>query len=188
MKRTFTSIIFAAILSFIFSTTAYASDFNWDAYIAEMEQNSRIAAQNKANYDATATKLQKKVDALIKKSESENPAIAANAVRELTDLMSNTPDWSSNIVFPLTTALPPRAVLLKTGYRFDDASIGSGDLRVFVWVIEDGEVCACNMEALPETLADGGFHESFYKYLNHPTSGVVRNPDGSEWYWGDIVD
>ncbi len=150
------------------------------AQIARMEQDSAIVRQNKAMYDANATALQKKVDSLISRAELDDTA----AVIELANLRDTTVDWSSNITVPLDTTLPPRAVLIKTGYRYDDASVGTGDRRAFVWVIEDGDLCSCNMSALPEVVALGGFHEHFDSLLNHPTSGVAHNPDGSEFYWG----
>ncbi len=150
------------------------------AQIARMERDSEIVRQNKALYVASATALQKKVDKLISRGELDDIA----AVTELANLRNSTPDWSSNITVPLTTMLPPRAVLIKTGYRYDDASVGTGDRRAFVWVIEDGELCSCNMSALPEVVAAGGFHEHFDSILNHPTSGVAHTPDGSEFYWG----
>ncbi len=194
MKKTMitimTTIFMATAISFLFSTKAMAASIEddpiWIAYKAEMEQNSQIARQNKANYDKTATKLQKKVDDLIDKASSEEAKTASAAVAELIDLKSKTKDWSSNIAVPLTLELPPRAILIKVGYRFDDASIASGDLRYFVWAIEDGEIVGVNLESFPEVVSDGGFHESVNKYLNHPTSGVVRNENGHEWYWWTI--
>ena len=192
MKKTLTAIILTTILSLLFSTTAMAATYEsglgaeWDAYMAEMEQNSNIARQNKAIYDASATKLQKKVDALIAKAQSENVTTANAAVAELINLKNSTQDWSSNYYLPFDGTLPAKDILIKTGYSFDGPAIAEGDLRTFIWVIEDGEVCSFSLNALPDIQAAGGVHESVEKILNHPKSGVVRNPDGSEWYWGPV--
>ena len=185
-------IIIALVVSMIFSTPVMASSYDsglgpeWDAFIAEMDRNSNIAKQNKAIYDASATKLQKKVDALINKAESEDVATANAAVAELIKLKNTTPDWSSNYYLPFDGTLPERDILIKTGYSFRTSSIATGDLKTYIWVIEDGEMCSFSLNALPDILAAGGVHESVERILNHPKSGVVKNPDGSEWYWGPV--
>ncbi len=156
--------------------TAVAAEI--DPFLAEMAMKSQIVQQNKAVYDATATPLQKKVDKLITRAEFDD----TKAVSELFALVSSTPDWSSNISVPLTTALPPRALLIKTGYRYDDEAIGTGDLRARVWVIEDGEVCSATMSTLPSIAAAGGFHEYVNNLLNHPTSGIMYiNGNPVQW-------
>lgn len=173
MMKKMIRLITAAVISVTtMATSAFAATGNGcdeiERYMAEMQARSVIVAQNRAAYNATATPIQKKVDKLIARSEMGDPTAAA----ELVALMSVTPDWSSNIQLPLPAALPPRAVLVKTGYRYDDEAVATGDTRAFVWVIEDGEICSCNMNSLAWTTASGGFHESVNKILNHQTAGL----------------
>ncbi len=190
--KTIKTLLFATVLSLLFPTQAMAASYEsglgpeWDAFMAEMDQNSNIARQNKAIYDASATKLQKKVDALIAKGQSEDVATANAAVAELINLKNTTQDWSSNYYLPFDGTLPAKDILIKTGYSFEDFAIAVGDLKTYIWVIEDGEVCAFSLNALADVQAAGGVHESVERILNHPKSGVVKNPDGSEWYWGPV--
>lgn len=152
------------------ASSSYADQIDAEirAWDAQRQMNSQIVQRNKAAYDAIATPLQKKVDALIARSDKGD----TTAVTELVALMNSTPDWSCNIQVPLTASLPPRAVLVKTGYRFDDETIWEGDTRPFIWVIEDGELCACNLSNLAWTTQSGGFHESVNKILNHQVEGL----------------
>lgn len=174
----------STIVTPVMAATGADFDAEIAAYMAQKQQDSLTAKQNKAIYDATATQLQKQVDALIAKAQTENEAQANKAVAQLQALMLSTPDWSSNFTFPLTSPLPPRAVAIKTGYRFDADSIMNGDLRPFVWAIEDGEICSCNITALPGVVSKGGFHENFNYYLNPPTGGHWTAADGGTVYWG----
>ncbi len=172
MKRIVKIIVLAAISMITVSTPVLAAgtdsfEAQFAAYLAEVQQNSMIAKQNKAAYDATATPLQKQVDALIDISRNGTDAQGRMVAAQLQALLLSTPDWSSNFTVPLTCQLPPRAVAIKTGYRFDQDSIRDGDLRLFVWALEDGEVVSCNMDALPATVRRGGFHESFNYYYSH---------------------
>ena len=148
----------------------------WDAYMAQQDANAEIMRQNKANYDATATPLQKKVDALIEKGSYGD----ATAGAQIANLMASTPDWSVNYKVPFPYALMPGHVLIKTGYKYDDQSVGSGDMREFAWFLENGEVCSCNITAYPSIVADGGFNASMNKSI--PKSGVFYY-EGHAVYW-----
>lgn len=128
----------------------------------------------KEAYNATATPLQKKVQAIIDKHE--NGDLTAGA--QITSLMAANPNWSVNYEIPMTTSLLPGHILVKTGYRLDQWHVG--DNKPYMWVLENGELCGCDMSIYPDIVAAGGF--TAYANRPRPKSGVFYS-DGKPVYW-----
>ncbi len=195
MKKSIMTLIAAVAVTTLAVTPVMAATGSHDqfdaeiaAYLAQEQANAQIARQNKAAYDASATPLQKQVDKLIDMTMTDNAKQSAAAVAQLTALYASTPDWSSNFTLPLTHELPPRAVAIKTGYNFEESHIASGDLKPYVWVIEDGEVYGQSMNGLESVCQHGGFHEYDAYLSNPPTGGHWVNEYGGITYWGDEAE
>ena len=192
MKKIIISLIMVLGLFFGSSATAYAAENDIDAffaaYLARMEQNSQIAKQNKAAYDATATKLQKKVDSLIAKYEAtcEDEAKAQKYLDELMELYNSTPaeEWAVNYTLPSGyTEYLPNTVVIKVGYNFSESSIAEGDTKTWMWVFENGVFYSLSANGYADCIRWGSIAARTDWLLNHPKSGSITLPSGEVYSW-----
>ncbi|WP_034444871.1 hypothetical protein [Butyrivibrio sp. AE2032] len=191
--KTMKTLFLTIVLSMLFSTTVMASSYEsgldpeWDAYMAERDQKVNTAKQNKAIYDATATKLQKKVDSLIEKYEQcENEAKAQRYLDELLNLYNSTPaeEWAVNYTLPSGySEYLPNTVVIKVGYNFDNYALASGDLRTWMWYFEDGVFYGISANGYTDNIRWGSTAARIDWLINHPTSGSITLPSGEVYSW-----